>query len=1340
MYNADCDGAKFQDDKPARGAAAVWGNTAGHANTGRAAATFKKGKHTRRGQKRSSAGPAASVASDGPPPPKKKTLACWVCSGPHVAKQCPNKHPDSKASEASSPASTSGREQSTYTCADHVGPDMMAELEQLSGCTFSDLHADGRKHALIFDPAGDISCQLVLYLRKKLEQGASTSAVIIAPEHKGTLGGLLKGMQSMKVLPKGTPFCLTREGNPCSLPYNAVAYLDPVIPTAASLRAVAVDAQDASMQDASEPWSQLYAGCLAGCQVRVLADTGCYAGNLLDSSMARRLGLAVQRPQQHQRVRLADNSIVPLEGTCVAKLRIGQFCEELTFLVMPLGSEFDVVLGNSYLRKRNVFMDLQGNCMQLSKANKIYLFQSIASSGEVDCCEEQRQIPLPKGSFVCSATAVKRDMRDGCRSFVVMVSPLQESTPVMNDCHAPYDRAVQGLLDEYKDVFDDVRGMPPKREHCIYHTIPLEKGSQPVFRPMYRLSQAELAEVRRQLDEFLAKGHIEPSTSPYGSPVLFVQKKDGSLRMCLDFRALNKLTVKNRYPIPRIDDLLDQLRGARVFSSLDLQSGYHQIRISEEDIPKTAFRTPFGHYQFKVLCFGLTNAPATFQHAMNSAFRDCLGKFVLVYLDDILVYSRNEAEHLVHLEHVLQILRKEQYYAKMKKCEFLKAELPFLGHVVSAAGVCVDPQKVAVVRDWPVPTSVPEVRSFLGLANYFRKFMQGYAAISAPLSDLTKKHARFVWTEECQTAFEKVKESLINAPVLKQPDFSKPFEVIADASDKGVGAVLLQDSHLIACESAKLRGHQVNWSVTEKELYGVVHAFGTWRCYLEGAQGVTTVVTDHMPNTFLETQPTLSRQQARWSTFLQRFRPLQWVYKKGRTNVADPLSRHPAFLAAVTIASRLAATELVGVVAGVWPALPGLEGMPSPKKFIAEVQAGYGQDPWFADPQNLANLSHDRGLWFHGDALVIPALSKLRQQCLQEVHDCIYSGHFGVAKTKKTAQRLFWWPSMLHDVKAHVTTCEVCRSVKPSNQVPAGEAQSLQIPGRRWASVSVDFIMGLPRTSRGHNSIVVFVDRLTKMAHFVPTDDTVSAQDFAAIFRDQVWKHHGLCQDMVSDRDPRFTSRFWSEVCKLLHIRQNMSTAFHPQSDGQTERMNRTLEDMLRCYIGPEANAWDNLLAAAEFAYNNSVQESVRNSPFFLNHGQHPLTPLSCVVEGAKVPSAEHFTKTFSTSIGEAKKALLAAQSRQRALKSRRHVEYAVGDDVWLSSKNIAVQGPGTRKLMPRWLGPFKVIKQCGPVAYQLETASINEQATSCVSCVPLAEVCASNRWTAQEGTASNCT
>lgn len=506
--------------------------------------------------------------------------------------------------------------------------------------------------------------------------------------------------------------------------------------------------------------------------------------------------------------------------------------------------------------------------------------------------------------------------------------------------------------------------------------------------------------------------------------------------------------------------------------------------------------------------------------------------------------------------------------------------------------------------------------------------------MAAPLSDLTKKDVPFEWTPERQRAFEQIKHSLMNAPVLQLPDFAKSFEVICDASGKGVGAVLLQAGYLIVCESAKLKGSQLNWSTTEKELFAVVHAMRAWRCYLEGAKGVTRVVTDHKPNTFLETQDTLSRRQAKWSQFLQRFRPLEWVYQKGSLNVADPLSRHPAIMAAVSVASRLSATQLVtGTEIGPWPGVPGLGDTPAAVDFESRVRQGYKQDPWFEKPENLADLSHARGLFFKDQALVIPDVEGLRAECLREVHDAPYSGHFGQTKTKKTAQRLFWWPGMLGEVDKHVRSCEVCQAVKSSNQKPSGELQPLQIPGRRWESVSVDFITGLPVTKKGHNAIVVFVDRLTKMTHFVATNDTVSAQQFAEIFRDAVWKHHGLCREMVSDRDPRFTSKFWKEICKMLHIKQSMSTAYHPQSDGQTERMNRMLEDMLRMYVAPSQDNWDDLLASAEFAVNNAWQESVRNTPFFLNHGQHPLTPLSEVVESqSPVPSAEHFTSVFSTS------------------------------------------------------------------------------------------------------------
>ncbi|KAJ9521377.1 hypothetical protein QJQ45_001243 [Haematococcus lacustris] len=336
------------------------------------------------------------------------------------------------------------------------------------------------------------------------------------------------------------------------------------------------------------------------------------------------------------------------------------------------------------------------------------------------------------------------------------------------------------------------------------------------------MSKPEHDELRRQITDLLAKGLIEPSSSPFAAPVLFVQKKSGELRMCIDYRQLNKITIRDQYPLPRIDDLFDQFAGKTVFSSLDLQAGYHQIRIPAEDVPKTAFRTPEGHYQFKVLCFGLTNAPATFQRVMNEAFAEVINDCALVYLDDILVMSENTEEHLVHLRRVFDLLRKNKFYAKLSKCEFMKRTLMFLGHIISAQGISVDPCKVTAISNWPVPTSLKTLQSFLGAANYVRKFVHNFSTIAAPLTNLTgPKKDSFPWKAWPQAeldAFNALKQAISNVPMLKLPDHSKPFQVHCDASLEGIGAVLMQDGYPLAYYSRKLIPAEVNYTTGEQEL------------------------------------------------------------------------------------------------------------------------------------------------------------------------------------------------------------------------------------------------------------------------------------------------------------------------------------------------------------------------------------------------------------------------------------------------------------------------------------------------------------------------------------------
>jgi len=850
--------------------------------------------------------------------------------------------------------------------------------------------------------------------------------------------------------------------------------------------------------------------------------------------------------------------------------------------------------------------------------------------------------------LLLNAVQLNRLKRQGfSKSFVIEVSDSGTTPPCEISDSLPQE--IKHVVSEYPDVLKPRETLPPERNTA--HTIPLEAGHKPPFRPIYRLSPVELAEVENQVTELLKNGLIEPSSSPYGAPVLFVTKKDGSLRMCIDYTALNKITVKNKYPMPRTDQLLDVLSGAQVFSSLDLQSGYHQIRIPIGDISKTAFRTPFGHYQFKVLSFGLTNAPATFQAAMNDIFRPLLGKCVVVYIDDILVFSKTHEEHAKHLCQVMQILQNQDFRVKLSKCEFAKSEVKFLGHVVGADGIKVDTSKTAVVSNWPVPNSLSPLRSFLGLATYFRKFIANFSTMVAPLTHLTKKDVPYAWCANCQKAFEEVKHALTHAPVLALPDFSKPFEVSCDASIQGLGAVLLQEGRPIAYESRKLIPAEVRYTTGEQELLAVVHALKVWRCYLEGP--LFTVITDHNPLVHLNTQPNLSRRQCCWMEYLQRFN-FKWLYRPGKDNMADPLSRNPPqtpleneeghrqvntlslllgvltrskgkkpkepmksvqqcmpnkkrkrqqpFLVCSPPEETLPANNLSGspfeqnteIPRGgeeheeandSWnpdtPSEDAVTGIPKDNlptglevaDVLGFVRRAYEEDPRFQNERHTSKLVNREGWWYtQNERLVIPNVDAVKHAVIQECHAPPCVGHVGTNKTRELVERKFFWPTLGSDVRKYVNSCHQCQINKATNQRPAGLLQPLPIPCEPWESVSMDFITQLPVTKEGHDSIFVVVDRLTKMTHLIPTHTTVTARGVAQLFKDHVWVHHGYPKNFVTDRDSKFTSIFWEELQKCCGIKHHKSSAYHPQTDGQTERMNRVLEDMLRNYVSPQQN------------------------------------------------------------------------------------------------------------------------------------------------------------------------
>ena len=858
-----------------------------------------------------------------------------------------------------------------------------------------------------------------------------------------------------------------------------------------------------------------------------------------------------------------------------------------------------------------------------------------------------------------------------------------------------YPVQVQELVTEFADIFPKElpAGLPPQRQ--LDHRIELVPGAEPPHRAPYRMSPQGLDELKKQLRELTEKGYIQPSVSPFGAPVLFVPKKDGGVRMCVDYRALNRVTVHNRYPLPRIEDLLDRLQGAKFFTKIDLRSGYHQIRVHPTDVPKTAFRTRYGHFEFLVLPFGLTNAPATFMHLMHSIFREQLDDFIVIFLDDILVYSRDLISHVAHVRKTFEILRHHSLYAKVSKCEFFKSSVHYLGHVVSENGLSPDPAKVQAVDQWKVPTNVSEVRSFLGLAGYYRRFIRDFARIAAPLTNLTRKDRPFTWSLREGEAFNQLKTVLQNAPVLQLADQSRPYIVTTDASDYAMGAVLSQvwddGEHPVAFESRKMNPAEQNYPTHERELLAVIHALRTWRHYLLGRK--FTIVSDHHSLKFLQTQPQLSRRQARWLELLAEF-DYEIVHRPGKSNVvADALSR----------LNNIAVQNLGTVKQGVKreDLFKGLEQAYKKDKETKRLLENQDAEKDFCIVQNK--------IFYTGKGrmqLYLPQ-GEYRDFIMNECHDSRYAGHLGMKKTEELVQRDFYWPTLHQDVTSYVQTCEECQRNKASNLRSAGLLQPLEVPSQRWERISMDFITHLPRTRSGFDSLLVMVDYLTKMMVLRPTHSTATAVDTARIVMDAVVRVHGVPRVIVSDRDTRFTSSFWKEICKSMGTSLAMSSGYHPQTDGQTERANRSIEEMLRAYVGRRQTDWDERLGMVEYAYNNSVHSSSGYTPFYLCYGRHPLSPVQLLSQvESKNAAADAFLRQLEEDVTHAVEQLRRAQEQQKkyADKRRRDVEFQVGDEVLLSTKTlpVVVAAGGSSKLGPLYCGPFVVLER-HRTSYKLE-------------------------------------
>jgi len=1336
-----------------------------------------------------------------------------------------------------------------------------------------------------------------------------------------------------------------------------------------------------------------------------MIDSGASGIGFIDPELAARCGVRVL--PSSRRITLADGTEVRAAGEVTLTYSLAALSgrgEELapvrftsTFVATPLAPH-ELILGVGWLEQHHAVIGFRERSIQLRAdgAGKQRCIRPLARCND-DGSAATEAAPLQLKAITQKGAG--KLMRRGQveQLYAVLIRPVkakkddQTETAAVGSEHP----AVKALLEEFgSTVFGEPKaGVPRKRG--VEHAIKLLPGTvPPPARPLRHQSEKDAAVMDEYVRNGLKAGILQPSVSPYGSMALIVKKKDGTPRVVIDYRALNDITVKNKYPLPLMDDLFDRTAGACFFTSIDLRNGFHQIAIPPEDREKTAFRTRFGHFEYTVLPMGLCNAPGTFMQLMNHTFADMLDKAVLCFLDDILIFSRTEEEHLRHLRTVLTRLRDQELYVKISKCAFLQKEVSFLGHRIGADGLRVAPDKISAVQQWPRPRGVTDVRAFLGLANFYRRFVRNYSRIALPLTELTKDAVAWQWGAEQQQAFDALKAALCAPPVLLVPDQSKPFVLNCDACKYAIGATLQQDQggglQPVAYFSAKMTDAERNYDVREQEFMALMRACLHWRHYLHGTQPFT-LLTDHDSLKYHRSMPHLEGRLFRWVQKMAEF-DYKLQHIPGKDNVvADALSRRadhaaaapdvavnalrgslkwratfatpnrfealgamrarspePAELrqrnidaatkvlpraadalppsrdgtiltptqrcsantkAGVQCAQRTAVAHLCwnhllrdggvrvrpssirGAGRGLFAAWQGglakgrripytgdeiqLRADEAGGPYVLQTKRGAGIDAarrnsglarWVNDPRGAVDsqgrarqancefvlhtppgggqriaavrtlrpivkgeellvkygatywrfhagrMQHkeprkalgaaeltpieagqepasrgrslrptasrragaaeraaqsaprvaanppstpktttsevgrrggareskdaseasdkpasqetlvsamrraaaadveyqgwlqsppqgwraDGGLLFGERAQVRVATdAALRTRILAELHDSATGAHCGRDRMLAEAQRRFHWRGMATDVEQYVLTCDACQRNKHSKQRTPGLMIPLPLPEEPCVHWTTDAVSALPRSKRGFDAIQVYVDRLTKLKRFAASRTRDGSVELAGTTLRTIIGPHGMPKSIVSDRDPRITARFWRELSRVLGSQVDLSTAQHPQSDGQSEREIQTLTTALRSYVNTMGDDWDEYLPALELAFNSKQQASTNASPFTLVYGTEPRLPIDCALDGARpasLPAVGKRAERMKTAIDQARTQAERAQARQKKLadRHRRLLELKEGDQVLLATEGLQLRS-GMHKLTGRYIGPFRV-------------------------------------------------
>ena len=918
---------------------------------------------------------------------------------------------------------------------------------------------------------------------------------------------------------------------------------------------------------------------------------------------------------------------------------------------------------------------------------------------------------------------------------------------------------LRDVLKLHQRVFTDV--LPIKTAEQIaqskqFSIVLIGDSVRPVKQRERRVSPAEVEAATQWVKDEVAAGRMEPSTSEWAAQLVIVPKRNdkgevSGWRICGDYRNLNAVTKADAEPLPLMQMVFDQLKGMQYFSKLDLLKGFNQIPVEPKSREPMAVSTPVGLYQPTVMPFGVKNAPGSFQREMRRVLNGKLNRGVFVFIDDIIIYSRTEDEHLVLIDWVLGRLEAEGYYANPAKCEFLRSQVSFLGHMVSREGLSMQQHKVAAVHNWPVLKSVRDVRAFLGLAGFYRRFVRNFASIAQPLTDLTKIADRqwWEWGAAEQRAFDTLKRALTSAPVLAHPDPQRQWTVQTDASGYALGAVLSQQQddgtmRPVAYWSHKLSSAARNYSASERELMAIVEAARHWRQYLHGSPHPILLKSDHQPLVYLNTKEQLGCRLNRWMEELCDL-TFEIGYVKGKDNAAaDALSRRsdleekgeaeakPPVLQVKLMAlpqvtavdperrwqlRRLADTPTTSSapvsrwrVEGSWmsppsqslaaatraavkssedatvqssedaPRLTQRESRLEVESLLGDARVAATHDPQYqlllkGEEKHDGLLRRDGLVYSRSGSVYIPNNRRLRTRLLELAHDAV--GHFGRARTIERLGRHCVWVGLTKEVEDYCRSCAVCAANKISNELPAGLLKPLPIPESPWDSVGIDFVGPLPMSKEGHDYILVLIDRFTKMVKLRACNTSITGIQTGRLLVEMMLDLGKVPSSIVSDRDVRFTGAAWGQLWGALKTDLKMSTAYHPQTDGQTERMNRTMQTVLRSYAEKRED-WEQWLPFVAAAYNSTQQESTKRTPFELNYADpaRVIDPLKWALAEKKPGErgvsveAERTLEEMRMIWRETRASLVLQQEKQRkyADQQRRDVKYEVSDSVWLST------------------------------------------------------------------------